>query len=116
MSLRLGEEIQEVLRRGERELSAKAAPASPSKGAAPRVDRKERGQKQRETRKELAALERNIAKLDERRRELSEQLLKSTDPAEALRLHTEITAIASELKPIEERWCELQELAEAEEV
>ena len=47
---------------------------------------------------------------------MSEQLLKSTDPAEALRLHTEITAIASELKPIEERWCELQELAEAEEV
>ncbi len=101
---------------GERELGAKTAPAGPTKGAAPRVDRKERGQKQRETRKELAALERNIAKLDERRRELSAQLLKSTDPAEALRLHTEITAIASELKPIEERWCELQELAEAEEV
>jgi ATP-binding cassette subfamily F protein 3 len=108
--------VNKEIEDGERELSAKAAPASPSKGAAPRVDRKERGQKQRETRKELAALERNIAKLDERRRELSEQLLKSTDPAEALRLHTEITAIASELKPIEERWCELQELAEAEEV
>ena len=39
----------------------------------------------------------------------------SADPAEAVRLHAEVTAIAKELTPIEERWCELQELVEADE-
>ncbi len=66
-------------------------------------------------RKEVAALERNIARLDELRRQLNAQLLQTTDAAEALRLHEEITAIAKELAPIEHRWCDLQESVENDE-
>ncbi len=99
---------------GERELVAKASPGK-AKPPAPRLDRKQRGQQQRELRKEVAALERNIARLDGRKRQLNAELLEATDPTEALRLHEEITAIAKELAPIEQRWCELQELVEADE-
>jgi ATP-binding cassette subfamily F protein 3 len=105
--------VNKEIDEGEREQAAKSAPGGQPK-VAPRMDRKERTQKQRELRKELATIERNIARLDERRRDLKSQLLESTDPAEALRLHTEITAIGQELTPIEERWCELQELTEGE--
>jgi hypothetical protein len=35
-------------------------------------------------------------------------LLKSTDGAEALRLHNEVTAVTASLSQAEERWCELQ--------
>ena len=75
----------------------------------------QRGQQQRELRKEVAALERNITRLDGRRRQLNAELLEATDPNAALRLHDEITAIVKELAPIEHRWCELQELVEADE-
>jgi ATP-binding cassette subfamily F protein 3 len=102
---------------GERDLATKSLPgkASPrnSKPAA-REDRKQRAQRERELRKEVAAIERNIARLDERKREINTQLLATTDAKEAMRLHTEMTAIASELAPIEQRWCELQEQEAAE--
>ena len=72
---------------------------------APRANR--RGE--REIRKELKALERTIAQLDEQKRELDARLLESTDAKEALRLHNEIAALAAQLAPAEERWCRLQE-------
>jgi ATP-binding cassette, subfamily F, member 3 len=106
--------VNKEIEDGEREQAARSS-GGKSPAPVPKIDRKERGQRQRETRKELAALERNIARLDDRKRELNAQLLTSTDPAEAMRLHEEVTAIAKELVPIEERWCELQQLAEAEE-
>lgn len=64
---------------------------------------------QRQMRKELASLERAIAKLDDRKREVNEQLLSTTDAGEAMRLHEEVTAINAELSAAEERWLELQE-------
>ena len=67
-------------------------------------------------RKEVAALERNIARLDDRKRLLNAQLQETTDAAEAMRLHEEISRITKELTPIEERWCELQQLVEADEM
>lgn len=65
------------------------------------------GHDHRKIRKEITNVERKIARLDERRRELDLQLLTATDPEEALRLHNEVTAVAKELAAAEERWCEL---------
>ncbi len=73
--------------------------------AAPRPDR--RGE--RELRKEMTTLERTIARLDEQKRQANNQLLQSTDPAEALRLHNEVQALTAQLSEAEERWCRLQE-------
>ena len=72
------------------------------------------GRTDREARKELSNLERSIAKFDAEKRPLNEALLAATDPAEALRLHTALTAVVEKLAAAEERWLAIQEeLAEA---
>ena len=72
-------------------------------------DRKAKTQNRRDARKEVASLERTIARFDERKRQLNAQLMETTDAAEALRLHNELTAVEAELRPAEDRWCELQD-------
>jgi ATP-binding cassette subfamily F protein 3 len=71
---------------------------------APRAAR--RGEK--EARKELKALEKAIAQLDEQRRALAARSLEPVGAAEALRLHNELAAVVAQLGPLEERWLELQ--------
>ena len=93
---------------GERELATRmaAAPQSARKSkAAPLVARRT----EREIRKEMNNLERTIARLDDQKRQSNNQLLQSTDPSEALRLHNEVTALGTQLTESEERWCILQE-------
>ena len=63
----------------------------------------------REIRKEVAAVERTIAKLDADRKRQAAALLEATDPAEALRLHEAVSALAADLAAAEERWLALQE-------
>ncbi len=75
--------------------------------------RKADGRGEREIRKEIANLERSIGRLDTEKRERNAALLAATDPAEALRLHTEVTAVAKKLAAAEERWLELQGEIEA---
>ena len=70
---------------------------------------------EREIRKEIATVERTIARLDAEKRPHGEALLAATDPAEAVRLHEAVTAVAEKLAAAEERWIALQEeLAAAE--
>jgi ATP-binding cassette, subfamily F, member 3 len=107
--------VNKEIEEGERELAA-VSPGSKSRPPQPRDDRKQRAQRQRELRKELSTIERNIARLDECKRQLNDQMSRTTDAAEAMRLHEQLTEIASELTPIEARWCELQELVEVDDV
>ena len=99
---------------GERETATRMAtmPAAAKKPAtAPTVARRT----EREIRKEMTALERTIARLDDQKRQTNEQLMQTTDPADALRLHNEVTSLASQLSESEERWCRLQEELDAAE-
>lgn len=57
--------------------------------------------------RELKALEKTVISLDEQRRALNDQLMQSTDPTEALRLHNDLKAIEMELGAAEVRWLEL---------
>src|SRR6202044_62016 len=59
---------------------------------------------ERAARKEIKTLEQTIAQLDEQKRVLNAQLLKSTDATEALRLHNEVSALTTQLTEAEERW------------
>jgi len=104
---------------------AEAADASRAKGSgrkpAPPAD-KGGGQRaavaprnDREIRKEIANLERTIAKLDAEKKQHNAALLAATDPAEALKYHTDMTAVAARLAAAEERWLELQEEGNAAE-
>ena len=69
----------------------------------------------RAVRKEIATIEKTIARLDDQKKESSRKLLETSDAAEALRLHNEVTALNEQLHETEERWCQLQaELEEAE--
>jgi ATP-binding cassette subfamily F protein 3 len=68
---------------------------------------------EREVRKEITNVERAIARLDERKRQAIGQLMQSTDPAEALRLHNEVASLTTQLSEAEERWCQLQQELEA---
>jgi ATP-binding cassette subfamily F protein 3 len=95
---------------GEREEKARQAKmASPPAGKTPKQSRQNTGRDHRKIRKEITAIERKIARLDEQKNELNAQMLATTDADEALRLHNEVAALASELAEAEDRWCELQE-------
>jgi ATP-binding cassette subfamily F protein 3 len=76
------------------------------------AERKARGRSDRDSQKRLKAVERKIARLDEEKRGLGEQLLKVTSTAEAQRLQAEIAKLAAELQALEEEWLELYEAVE----
>ena len=83
---------------------------APARGEpAPGGARRPAARGDREVRKEIASLERTIGRLDAEKRERQQALLTATDPAEALRLHTQMTEAADRLAAAEERWLLLQE-------
>ena len=106
--------VNKEIEDGERELAVKSAPGKARLKVNSAEDRKARAQQQRDLRKELTTVERTIAKLDVRKRELNAEMLQTSDAARAMKLHEEITAIAKELAPAEERWCKLQEQIETD--
>jgi ATP-binding cassette subfamily F protein 3 len=85
----------------------KAGPKNQPNKSAPQLD-------QRTVRKQVGNLEKNIAKLDQQRREINQQLMESSDPQAALKLHEELTKVSAELDAAETRWAELQEQLEEE--
>ena len=66
--------------------------------------RKRGGKEERELQKRLKSLERKIAKLDERKSELQQQLLSVTEAAAAQDLHEQLTALNPEVEQLEEEW------------
>jgi ATP-binding cassette subfamily F protein 3 len=74
--------------------------------AASLATRKASARADREAQKKLKAVERKIARLDEEKRSLSEQLLTVTETAEATRLRSELDKLTAELTSLEEEWLE----------
>src|SRR5688500_9440724 len=103
---------------GEREQAARMSKPPAGKPAATKSAEKKAPhsaarRNEREVRKEVTSVERPIARLDEQKRQVNGQLMQSTDPAEALRLHNELAALTGQLSEAEERWCQLQQELEA---
>jgi ATP-binding cassette subfamily F protein 3 len=97
---------------------AEAADGRGRTGRAPPPPRREGGKApaakapartDREVRKEIATLERAIARLDEEKKQANVALLATTDAEEAVRLHAAMTGAAEKLSASEERWLALQE-------
>ena len=105
--------VNKEIEAGERELATARTKLPPSVAKPAKVSSRPAQRNERDVRKEIKTLERTIAQLDEQKRALNAQLLQSTDAAEALRLHNEITALTAQLAEAEERWCQLQEEIEA---
>ena len=70
------------------------------------------GKDERAVRKEISKLEKKIARLDDQKRELNQQMMNTTDAEEAMKVHEELQTVTTELSEAEERWCELQEQIE----
>ena len=79
-----------------------------ARGDGPRAARPARGD-DRGLRKELAAVEKQVARLEAERRRHEAALLAATDPAEALRLHEAAARAAADLAAAEERWLAVSE-------
>jgi len=67
------------------------------------------GKVRQERRKELASIERQVARLDQEKKTRHEKLLAATDPDEAERLHAELSELIVRLETMEQRWFELNE-------
>ena len=106
--------VNKEIEAGEREAAAGRAKLPPEVAKPARTAPRAPARGEKVVRKEMKALEKTIAQLDEQRRAANAKLLESTDAKEAMRLHEEIAALTEQLTPAEERWCELQqELDEA---
>jgi ATP-binding cassette subfamily F protein 3 len=108
--------VNKEIEDGEREQAARSVAATPksnkpAKAAVPAKPRRN----ERELQKEMRALERSIATLDDQKRQASAKLLETSDAAEALRLHNEVTSLTPQLAELEEQWCRLQEELEGAE-
>ena len=105
---------------GEREQqAARMSKAPPAKASAPShlVAKATHAPRRddRVVRKEIATVEKTIARLDDQKKQSNRQLLETPDAGEALRLHNEVESLNSQLHETEERWCQLQaELEDAE--
>jgi ATP-binding cassette, subfamily F, member 3 len=100
--------INQEIEAGEREQAnnkMSAAPAEVRKATKPSVPRRN----EREVRKEISAVERTIARLDDQKKKSTARLMEATDPAEALKLHQETESLAAELAAAEDRWAHLQQ-------
>jgi ATP-binding cassette subfamily F protein 3 len=101
--------VNQEIEAGERALATERAQRTPSPArpapAAPLPAR--RGE--REVRKELKAVERLVAELDEEKRALNARYLQATDAVESLSLHDDLAALSARLTAAEDRWCQLQE-------
>jgi ATP-binding cassette subfamily F protein 3 len=109
------DKVNEEIEAGERESAAarKALPAEvlAPRRAAPRPARRQ----EKDIRKDLKAVERTIARLDERKRTLNATYLEESDSRESLRLHDELATVSGELGEAEDTWERLQtELDEAD--
>ena len=91
---------------GERELATRLSKAPPTVRmlTSVRAPRRE----DRAIRKEIAIIEKTIARLDDQKKKASSQLLETSDAKESLRLHNEVIALTAQLEEAEERWCQLQ--------
>jgi ATP-binding cassette subfamily F protein 3 len=109
--------VNKEIDQGERERESRTARPTPAKAAPAQSERaapRPAPKNGRAARKEIANLERSIAQLDAQKRESNRQLLETTDAAEALRLHNEITSLTAQIAEAEDRWCQLQEEVAAE--
>lgn len=95
--------INQEIEQGDRGVSSTAAGETQNSSSTKELTQNE----QRALRKQIKAIERKIARLDDERKALNEQLLNVSDPNEAMKLHQKVETISAELAEAEEEWLEL---------
>jgi ATP-binding cassette, subfamily F, member 3 len=105
--------VNQEIAAGERELAVGHEKAAVKTAGSSSQSKHPKRADDRQLRKELSNLEKTIARFGEQKSELNSRLLHSTDPAEALRLHNELSDIVKRLDQAEARWLEVQDVLEA---
>ena len=75
--------------------------------------RKVGGREERELQKRLKSLERKIAKLDEEKNAIQQQMLTATESAVSQELHEQFALFTAEVKQLEQQWLEVYHELEA---
>jgi ATP-binding cassette, subfamily F, member 3 len=106
--------VNKEVEEGERERTGnKLAPPPAAKIGSSKAKTELSGKDHHNARKQLRNLEKTIARLDNQRKELSAEMLTTSDAKKSLALHNQIASIQQELSESEEKWCELsQELGD----
>ncbi|MCH2113365.1 MAG: ATP-binding cassette domain-containing protein [Pirellulales bacterium] len=76
--------------------------------------RKKGGREERDLQKQLKAVERKIARLDDEKKSLHDGLLTATGIKDAQQLHEQTTALSEEVQQLEEQWLEIYQALEGE--
>ena len=102
------DQVNKEIEAGERELATQRAKLPPevrhsNVAARPTV------RNEKEILKDQKSVEKSIAQLDARKKQLQEQFLSSTDGDAMLKLETELNAVTTQLAEAEDRWSELYE-------
>lgn len=101
--------VNKEIEDGEREReSGRMAKPPAGKGAA-KVEKPTAVKDVHSQRKALRNLEKSIAKLDEQKKALNAEMMKTSDAKKAMELHTQLETVTKELADVEEKWCELQQ-------
>ncbi len=79
----------------EEQFAAPQAKSSSAKSKTSKTSARPASPDNRELRKQVASLEKTISRLEQQKQTLNAQLLAATDPAEALRLHHELTTVSA---------------------
>jgi ATP-binding cassette subfamily F protein 3 len=101
--------VNKEIEEGERERATNRMAAPPASKPGTKADRPASGKDMHQQRKTLRNLEKSIARLDEQKKALNAELLKTSDAKKAMELHTQVEAVGKELADVEEKWCELQQ-------
>ena len=105
--------INQEIEAGERQAAASGKMSGPSaqvpKGKSSKTGNRNLHKEHRKRQKEIRNLERKIAQLDDDKKILNRHLLETTDPDEALKLHSKFTEVSDQLGAAEDRWLQLTE-------
>jgi hypothetical protein len=105
--------VNKEIEEGERELASRRT-THPREATRPSARATSDGPRTEQmVRKEMRATERLIAQLDVQKRALATRFEQACDPDEAVRLDSELAAVAAELGKAEDRWSELSGELEA---
>jgi len=102
--------VNKEIEEGERERnSGRLATPPAGKGAGSKAEKPAAARDIHTQRKTLRNLEKSIAKLDEQKKALSAEMMKTSDAKKAMELHTQLESVTKELADVEEKWVELQQ-------
>ncbi|MFN9721165.1 MAG: ABC-F family ATP-binding cassette domain-containing protein [Planctomycetota bacterium] len=101
--------VNKEIEDGERERESNRLAKPPAGRGATKAEKPSAGKDIHQQRKTLRNLEKSIARLDDQKKAINAELMKTSDAKKAMELHNQLQEVTKELADVEEKWCELQQ-------